>query len=185
MRTFVAVPLEAGARSMLELLQRQLRAAGADVRWTAVESIHLTLKFLGEVDPGLVPRLAEMLRRACARQACFALDLGGLGAFPGTQSPRVVWCGIQGDLEQLRALQRRVEETCLALGFPPEQREFRPHLTLGRVRGPRNLQRLSECIRIGSELRSRLPVDKFHVYRSTLTPHGAVYQVLETVELQA
>jgi len=184
-RTFVAIPLQTDSYALLKALQEHLRASSADVRWTAVASIHLTLKFLGEIDPAAVGRLAGAFRAIAASQEAFSLRLGGLGAFPGPRNPRVVWCGVQGDLEQLRKLQERVDEVCAQLSFPAEEREFQPHLTLGRIRSGRNLQRLSECIRIGPDLQCGLQADCFNIYRSTLRPSGALYDVLESFALCA
>lgn len=185
MRTFIAIPLPADCPALLETLQAHLRTSAADVRWTAVSSIHLTLKFLGEIDPADAGRMAGAFQTIAASQETFSLSLGGLGAFPGPRNPRVVWCGVQGELEQLGKLQRRVDEACVLLGFPAEEREFRPHLTLGRIRSGRNLQRLSDCIRIGPDLRCELQADRFNIYRSTLRPSGAVYDVLESFALRA
>ena len=92
MRTFIAIPLPAPCRAMLEDIQRNLRPFGADVRWTAIASIHLTLKFLGEIDGSLLPRLASALHEH-ARTPAFDLRIRGLGGFPDLQKPRVIWCG--------------------------------------------------------------------------------------------
>jgi len=183
MRTFIAIPLPEAARSTLSQMRHTLEATGADVRWTAVPSIHLTLKFLGEVEPALIPRLSEVLKAATAGESPFSLALGGLGAFPNLRNPRVIWCGVEGETERLRSLQNKVEGACSGMGFPGEDRGFSPHLTLGRVRGSRKLPRLIDCIRIGSPLRAGLRVEQFHVYQSTLTPAGAIYNVLERIDL--
>ncbi len=184
MRTFIAVPLPKECREMLERIQAKLRASEADVRWVSASSIHLTLKFLGEIDPELVPRLADSLRSATDVPAGFTLNVRGVGAFPNPRSPRVVWCGIEGEVQQLERIQTCVEHACSALGFAAEERPFLPHLTLGRVQGKRNLQRLSDCIRIGSELECNFKVDLYNVYKSTLSPRGAIYDVLETIRLR-
>jgi 2'-5' RNA ligase len=184
MRTFIAIPLPPDSQSLLSKMQQKLRETGADVRWTPIPSIHLTLKFLGEVDPALPARLAGLLRSACGGHAQFSLTLAGLGAFPGLRDPRVVWCGIRGDTESLISLQLEIDRICAGLGFEPESREFRPHLTLGRVKGSKNVHRLAECIKIGSELESDFVVRSLNMYRSTLTPGGAIYGVLEEIALQ-
>lgn len=183
MRTFIAIPLAEDSHRLLEQLQNQLRAAAAEVRWTSTASIHLTLKFLGEIDPAVVGKTADRLRTESRALAPFTLSLGGLGAFPTIQNPRVVWCGVSGDIEQLGLLQHKVEQECTRLGFAPEERPFHPHLTLGRVRGRRNLHRLAECIKIGSDSASALTVSRFNIYKSTLTPRGAIYDILEPIEL--
>lgn len=185
MRTFIAIPLPRDAETMLREMQEKLKAAAAEVRWTVVTSIHLTLRFLGEIDPEAVPRLTYLLRRATASERPFSMRLQGLGAFPNPRNPRVVWCGIEGEVQNLQSLQAKVEDACEAAGFPREERPFRPHLTLGRVKGKRNLHRLSEYIRIGVELESYLAADSFNIYQSTLRPQGPEYRVLETIELPA
>jgi RNA 2',3'-cyclic 3'-phosphodiesterase len=183
MRTFIAIPLPPECHALLEELQTGMRQTGADVRWTAIRSIHLTLKFLGEIDAELVPELGAKLRADLPAQP-FPLRVGGVGGFPNLRSPRVIWCGIQGDLDALGRLQARVEETCAVLGFAPEDRAFQPHLTLGRVQGKRNLQSLLDYIKIGSVLEHGFTVDRFNVYKSVLTPKGPLYTVLDTVELK-
>jgi 2'-5' RNA ligase len=183
MRTFIALPIPPASQAELETIQTELRSSGADVRWTAVGSIHLTLKFLGEVDPALIPSCGEALRRSAGGSGRLTLTLRGLGAFPNLHNPRVVWCGIQGDTEALLALQIKIASLCAAMGFPPEERPFQPHLTLGRIRSRTNLQRLVEYIKIGSRLESTFVANCINIYRSVLTPRGSLYSILETIEL--
>jgi RNA 2',3'-cyclic 3'-phosphodiesterase len=168
---------------MLDQMQQALRPAGAEVAWVAIPSIHLTLKFLGEVDPEIIPRLDEALETASASESGFELKLGGLGCFPSQRNPRVIWCGLAGDAEALSRLQQKVEEVCNRFGFPPGDREFKPHLTLGRVKGKRNLQALVDCIKMGSGLERSFKADHFNIYRSILKPKGAEYSVLKTIAL--
>jgi 2'-5' RNA ligase len=114
----------------------------------------------------------------------FSLRVHGLGCFPNLHNPRVVWCGVDGEIRQLEQLRFKVEQACSRFGFAPEERGFQPHLTLGRVQGKRNLQPLLDCIKIGSELECSFGVDHYDVYKSTLTPRGAVYSILETIPLR-
>lgn len=184
MRTFIAIPLPEECRSLLREMQQSLRGFRAEVGWVGIPSIHLTLKFLGEVDPAIIPQLAESLRAASESDQSFELQLRGLGCFPNMRNPRVIWCGIDGNTEALSTLQRKVETACGSFGFLPEERAFKPHLTLGRVKGKRNLQPLVDCIKIGSGLERSFRADHFNIYKSTLTPQGAVYTVLDTVTLR-
>lgn len=184
MRTFVAIPLPAECQSMLDQMQRELRACSAEVGWAAIPSIHLTLKFLGEVNPEVLPKLAESLEAACESEQGFELRLHGLGCFPNQKSPRVIWCRIDGNTEALLRLQQKMEAACNEIGFPPEERAFKPHLTLGRVKGKRNLQPLLDCIKIGSGLERSFRADHFNIYQSILKPQGAVYSVLKTITLR-
>ena len=154
------------------------------MRWVAIPSIHLTLKFLGEVDPEVISGLCALLSESAKSERRFELRLHGLGCFPNARNPRVVWCGIDGETDSLLRLQRIVESACAKLGFAPEDRTFRPHLTLGRVQGRRNMQPLMDQIAAGSDL--DLPTfqaDCFHIYKSALKPQGAVYTVLHTIAL--
>jgi 2'-5' RNA ligase len=169
---------------MLAQMQRRMQVHGAEVGWAKIPSIHLTLKFLGEADPGVIPKLAESLQEACGAGRGPNLVLRGLGCFPDLKNPRVIWCGIGGDLDSLGRLHRAVEHVCEKLGFSLEDRAFKPHLTLGRVKGKRNLQPLAECIKIGSELECSFRADHFNIYRSTLKPQGAVYSILNTIMLR-
>jgi len=183
MRAFVAIPLPVECQTMLDQMQQELRSSGAEVGWVAIPSIHLTLKFLGEVSPEIIPGLAESLKSAPEPESGFELRLHGIGCFPNQRNPRVIWCGIDGDTDALQRLQKRVEAVCDRFGFPPEDRVFNPHLTLGRVKGKGNLQPLVDCIKIGSALERRFKVDHFNLYKSTLKPKGAVYAILDTIGL--
>ncbi len=184
MRTFIAVPLPPECRQMLEQIQAKLRSSGADVRWVSVSSIHLTLKFLGEIDPAAVGPLAGALRTASASHTCFTLRIHGVGAFPNVRSPKVVWCGVDGEIQRLQQLRAAVEQTCTELKFPPEERDFHPHLTLGRVQGKRNLQRLQDYIKIDFGLECPIHVERYEIFKSTLAPRGAIYEVLDSIALR-
>jgi RNA 2',3'-cyclic 3'-phosphodiesterase len=184
MRTFIAIPLPVDCRLLLDQMQQSLRGYGAEVGWVAIPSIHLTLKFLGEVNPELIPGMAAALQAASKPISSFELHLRGLGCFPNQKNPRVIWCGIEGDTDALAQLQQSIEAVCEPFGFPPEERAFKPHLTLGRVKGKRNLQPLLDCIKIGSGLERSFRADRFNIYRSTLKPRGAVYDVLEQIVLR-
>ncbi|MBN1570071.1 MAG: RNA 2',3'-cyclic phosphodiesterase [Acidobacteria bacterium] len=183
MRTFIAIPLPRECRLMLEQLQEKLRSFKAEVRWVGIPSIHLTLKFLGEVDPGIIPKLSKMIEDAVQNERSFELRLHGLGCFPNLRNPRVIWCGLTGEADNLLRLQRCVEDACAELGFACEERPFHPHLTLGRVNGKRNLQPLLDYIKIGSDLECSFNADQINIYRSILRPQGAEYSILKSIVL--
>jgi len=184
MRTFIAVTPPAQVAAQLDALVRDLARFDADVRWSAGASIHVTLKFLGEVSSELLPELVAALRQRVRLSAPFDLELQDLGGFPSLRSPRVLWCGLAGH-QRLSELQSEVEGICTGFGYEPEQRPFRPHLTLGRVRGKRNLQPLVEHLASAPpSLHGKFTVDHVDVYRSTLRRTGAVYDVLEAIALE-
>ena len=134
-RAFIAAEISQEARDALESVADGLKAQGVSgVRWVRPQGVHLTLKFLGEIDEELVPGVLEAMERACRGTGPFTLGLGNVGAFPNTNSPRVIWVGLSGDVEPLSELQRRVDQSLhSALSFPLEARPFTPHLTLGRL----------------------------------------------------
>ncbi|MBN2242376.1 MAG: RNA 2',3'-cyclic phosphodiesterase [Acidobacteria bacterium] len=183
MRTFIAIPIPESCLEILAQIQRQLQTSGAPVRWTNIHSIHLTLKFLGETDPGLIAEMAQSLEALGRQIRKFHLQLSGVGAFPEEKNPRIVWCGIGGDTDVLTELQEGVETVCAGCGFPPEDRPFRPHLTLGRVKGRRDLKPLIDRLAQGCTLQCRYTADRFNIYKSVLKPEGAVYTVVEKIAL--
>jgi len=182
-RTFIAAPLPPDVRDTLAHVQRDLAAFHAEVRWTAPASIHLTLKFLGEVEPLLVTEIAQDLRAGVAGFGRLRLQIRGLGGFPSLRSPRVLWCGLEGEVDRLASLHRTVEEIAGRHGFAREDRAFQPHLTLGRVNGRGNLRALTEHMGSTPAFEHPFEVAALHVYRSRLRPTGAVYDVVEELPL--
>jgi 2'-5' RNA ligase len=170
---------------LAEVIQRLAVQAPTGVRWVDPAGIHLTLKFLGNVVPGLAGRIIEVMDRQAASP--FSIHLSGLGMFPNERRPRVLWAGVQGALDPLQRLQEQIEEGVSRLGFPRERRPFSPHLTLGRVREPVSsgaLKRISAAVTSTSlEPTEPWTVDSVHLMRSVLTPGGARYSTLASVPL--
>jgi len=183
-RSFIAVPVPAETASRLAAAQERLRASGDDIKWVRPESIHLTLKFLGAVEPERLRALWQSLREALAGQRSFMARLRGLGAFPGPARARVVWAGLAEGAEELGALAARVEEVCAQHGFPPEERPFRAHLTLGRVRRPAPNPGLEAAIAAGADAElGEVPVERVLLMKSELRRDGARYHVLDEIAL--
>ena len=188
LRAFIAVELPPAAREAVEGVIRDLRAKSGDaVRWVRPEGVHLTLKFLGDIDADSVPAISEALDRCAAPTAPFDLFLEGVGAFPNARRPRVVWVGLGGGLEPLLGLQQSIEGELEALGYARERRAFTPHLTLGRVRdriSPAQVRALSEALGVVSVAPGvKLPVKEISLMQSDLRPSGAVYTRLHSVGL--
>ena len=145
-RAFIAVELPPAVREAVEGVVRELRSGiGDGVRWVRPEGVHLTLKFLGDIDADSVPAISDGLDRCAASAAPFDLFLEGVGVFPNARRPRVVWIGLGGALEPLLALQHSIDRELEGLGFARERRPFTPHLTLGRVRDGVSLRRSGVC----------------------------------------
>jgi len=180
-RSFIAIEIPEPLRARMEELQRELQRAGDDVKWVRAGAIHLTLKFLGSISGEKLEELARVLGPVISLRTPFELRIRGLGCFPSSRKPRVVWVGIeQGSLEA-SSLQKAVEEQATEAGFPPESRAFKPHLTLGRVRSPKGKDSLTRAIEnhrdaeIGSFLASEV-----YLFKSELKPSGAIYTKLRT-----
>lgn len=187
-RVFIALAIPPETRQVLVETRRRLGAAiPSGVRWVDPPGIHLTLKFLGNIDPHLVDNLLEAMRRSAQGSSPFRLQLSGLGLFPNAREPRVLLVGVAGDLDPLRGLQDRVEEAVVKLGFPRESRPFSPHLTLGRVHD-RSHPDVRERVRTSLSATTLEPSDLWqvkavHLIHSTLTSAGAVYTILGSVPL--
>lgn len=187
-RTFIAIGLPAQVREALGRCLERLGAARIPyVKWVDPQGVHLTLKFLGNVEEVRLPRLAEALGRAVAGISPFRLRTGALGGFPSPRRPRVLWVGLEGDLETLQALYQAVEEALAPLGFPREGRPFTAHLTLGRVREtatPAQMQQLGRSLaEVGMEGPWDIPVGEVHAMKSELARTGARYTSLYALPL--
>lgn len=189
-RAFIAIELEPATIRALGAVQERLRKSpgAGQVKWVAPGSVHLTLKFIGDMDSGRVPAMVDAIRRASAGGRPFRLGLGAPGAFPSLGRPNVVWIGLTGPVEAAAAIARRLEDECAALGFPREERPFAPHLTLGRVRreaGPEERRAIGDSVRrAGAAEPAPFAVDAVCLMRSDLRPSGAVYTELARIRLQ-
>lgn len=183
-RAFLALDLPAGYQAGLAAVQDALRRSGADVRWTAVGNIHLTLKFFGDISEDQVEALAAAAGRVAGACRPFTLTARGVGAFPGPKNPRVIWLGLSGQTDILANLAADLDQACATLGFAPEKRRFTPHLTLGRVRsgqGRESLQQALETLVLPEF--PEFQVRQLVLYRSTLRPQGALYTPVRQISL--
>ena len=188
LRLFVAVTLPSEARNAIARLIQGLRAADLKgVRLVDPDGVHLTLKFLGNVDSSRVPALTDALDAVGEGAVPFALHLGDVGVFPDRRSPRVLWAGVSGDTEALAALARRVDDACATAGFARERRPYSPHLTLARLRDRASedeRQRAGSVLaHIGLAPGKSFAVEALHLIKSTLTPSGPIYDTVHTVTL--
>ena len=189
-RVFIALDLPSWAKQALDEVIQKLRTdLPSGVRWVDPSVVHLTLKFLGDIDSSSVADILEAMTSAvkATQGERFGLRLSGLGLFPNPDQPRVLWAGLDGDLDALRALQERVDEAASQLGFAKERRPFTPHLTLGRVRdgATADLRRRVSSSLAATHMEDGEPwePDAIRLIQSTLTPQGAVYTNLGSVLL--
>ncbi len=182
-RSFIALELSDETRSELSRIIDSLKEADADVKWVRPGSVHLTLKFLGHVPEEKIGALAQRLKEIARSASPFEIALGGIGVFPGWNHPRVLWVGVGEGDDQVKDLASRAEEAMALEGFEKEKRAFSSHLTLGRVRRAKNkdeLERLARSIKVKP---ARTSVSRIVLFKSVLTPKGAVYSPLAIAEL--
>ena len=180
-RTFVAVELDDSVKAHIAAAIDRLRGKQIDnLRLVRPEGVHLTLKFLGDIDADRVPAVAQAMSQVAARHALFALTLGAPGVFPNANRARVLWIGVDGDLEPLKLLQAGVEDALTAIDFPPEKRGFNPHLTIGRMRHRASRSDRNRAADALSSLRlpenQPIAVNAISLMKSALLPDGAIYE---------
>jgi RNA 2',3'-cyclic 3'-phosphodiesterase len=185
MRLFIAVNLPSEIRDRVAAVQDRLRHAQADVSWVRAENIHVTVKFLGETEEKRLRRVRPALAEVALGGTSFSMEVSGVGCFGG-RIPRVVWVGVGKGAETLTKLAERIETGLARVGFPKERRGFTAHLTLGRVRSPRNAEALVAALQeFHEEQFGTFMATQFELMQSELHPTGSVYTVLERFPLGA
>jgi 2'-5' RNA ligase len=187
-RSFIAIELPDELKSELVKLESRLKSVDQPfVKWVDPYSIHLTLKFLGNVAADRIVEITEAMEEATQGISPFHLQLKELGVFPNPRRVQVAWVGLSGEIDKLTRLQQRIESSLAPLGFTPESRKFVPHLTLARVRNRASLnerQRLGELIASTSfETVHNIKVDSVSLMRSQLTRQGAIYSRISSAKL--
>ena len=177
-RSFLALELTEGLRRSLVAIGRKVDSPAFDVRWVRPENLHLTLRFLGEASEEELAGVAQAARNAAEQAEPFQVVLCGLGAFPARGSPRVVWVGVK-DPEPLLLLEARLSQELERMAWPPPDKAFRPHLTLGRVKGPRGAGELRRLLEEnGQAIAGLVRVDHLALIKSQLRSAGPTYTIL-------
>ncbi|NIQ02969.1 MAG: RNA 2',3'-cyclic phosphodiesterase [Nitrospinaceae bacterium] len=185
-RTFIAIDVPPKVLEAITDVQNRFKSLGLHASWVRPGNIHLTLKFLGDIDPSQVPGIKDSLAPALSRLAPCQLALDGVGVFPDFKRPRVLWLGLRDEQGNLKALHTALEEVLEKLGFPAEHRRFSPHLTLARIKSPKGKKELRrELERLNDQGIDPNPfqADSVKWYKSQLTPKGSIYTVLEHFNL--
>jgi 2'-5' RNA ligase len=190
-RAFLAITLPEGVLREVDAVEREVqRRAGEGarraVRWVVTSNLHLTLKFLGEASTANLNALSRVVEAITARHAPFSFTVVGLGAFPNTRRPRVIWVGAEAPPD-LQELARAIEGETRRLGYPAEERPFTPHLTLGRISQNARPDEVNMVAKALGEMKvgslGKVQVDALHLYRSELRPGGSVYTPLQVFKL--
>ena len=182
-RTFVCIEIPDSIRARIGRLQTTLEDFDCQVSWTKPTNIHLTLKFLGAVEPSRIPRVCNAVERAATGIERFEIEVRGTGCFPSPRSPRVLWIGIPELPEPLKRLCDHLEDELALEGFDRENRKFSPHLTIGRLRTPKNAMQLAEGLLASDFKPETFKATEVIVMRSDLRPAGSIYIPQGVIEL--
>ena len=174
-RVFCAVELPDDVRQELQQHVSRLRAAVPDVAasWSRVENVHLTLKFFGNVEVKRIELISAAASRAVAEFSTFPIGIGGTGVFPRASRPQVLWIGVNDTTGKLAALQKTFDNE--TADFGTEDRAFRPHLTIARIRRPEGARRLADTHLAMDFKPAEITVNEIIVFRSELSPKGSRY----------
>lgn len=183
-RTFIAVEIEnKGVLRKLIEVRDQLASTGADIKPVEDENIHLTIRFIGEVPEALVRALCDEIKNV--KYPKFQMHIKGIGVFPNMSRPRVIWAGVSEGADRLIDLAKIIEAIVRKIGIPPDREEFVPHITIARVKGLRNIDKLIKAIYNFTNIDFGVSeITGIYVKKSVLTPRGPIYSNLCSVNLQ-
>ena len=188
MRAFIAIEIPEDIRCTLAKLQDELKASGADVKWVEPRNIHLTLKFLGDIDENLQEKIGAELSALAAENQNYQAAIGLCGAFPNMDYPRVIWVGITDGDAQTKKIARDLEERLSKLGLAKDERAFASHITIGRVRSPSKRKNLTRALADQAQnlatLKPLFNVSKLTLFKSTLSSKGPTYEPQKEVNLK-
>jgi len=178
-RGFIAVEIDQVNKQKISALITQLKKSDTHIKWATEGQMHLTLKFLGDIKESDVEKISNSLKSIADNSNAFSIHFSKIGAFPNMQRPRVIWLGIDKGAEELKLLNSKIENDLEKLGFVKEKREYSAHLTLGRVKSLKNIDKLTKIIsEITLDLNDEIKINKLTLFQSTLTPKGAIYSPL-------
>jgi 2'-5' RNA ligase len=181
MRLFIGIPLALGMKAEVNQFIEKNRNIHSGWRWTVPENLHITLKFLGEVDPAQTSFVCNRLQEIALLQHPFPLALGGVGCFPNPRSPRVLWIGITKGTESLANMAKMIDTACAGLGFASEDKPYRPHLTIARA----GSQSLPAFVRDEKTVfQSQSDVHSFSLIESRLQRSGAQYETVRDFKFE-
>ena len=176
MRTFIAFEISDAIKTELSRIQSHLKYAGADIKWVDSNNIHITLKFLGDINDSMAAKVCAILDNIAKGASPFTAEASLFGAFPDIDFPKVVWAGLGIGSENTEKIFLQLDEELSNIGFQKEKRAFTSHLTLGRVRTGKNILALKEKL-ASAKLPAGLSqkIGSIVLFKSTLTPSGSIY----------
>lgn len=186
LRSFIAVELPNEIHDSLQKLQNNLKDSMPDVRWVKYGNIHLTLKFLGDVEVSKIEKISKSIQYVADEFSPFTMSLAHIGAFPNFRKPSIIWTGVEEGAEKIIEIVEQIESSMEKLGFAREKRPFKPHLTIGRIRElkhPTIMAKSLENNEIGEI--GKFMVEKLSLIKSQLDPSGSIYTTLSEALLKS
>ena len=183
MRTFIAIAIPKNIKDKIGVYEEPLKKEKAKISWVKPENIHITLKFLGEVEENKISEIYEALKKCVSNQKPFDIEVMGTGGFPNLNRPRVIWVGLKKGSEELKTLAKSIDNELEKLGFQKEKRGFSPHLTVGRVKSIYNIHEFVKKMNSVEFKGDTFTADEILIMKSDLKPTGAVYTKLHTIKL--
>jgi len=183
-RAFIAVEINSDIRAIIQNIIDSLRKSNSDVRWVKPNNLHVTLKFLGEIPEKKIEIVKDILRKISNKTPSIPTKLTPVNVFPHQQKPRVIWIGLEDREARIGKLATELENALSALGLPKEKKGLQAHITLGRLRSLKNTNSLMNKLQEASLIYpSEFTITHITLFRSTLTPEGSIYDVLEKLPL--
>jgi 2'-5' RNA ligase len=178
-RSFISIDIPDELKNEVKALQELFRKCDADVRMTRPEAMHLTLKFLGNVEEKQIEEIKKILKEIALQTALINIKLNGAGVFPNQKSPRILWVDVIEKNGILGSLQKRMDAELSKLGFEKENRDFKPHLTLGRIRSQKGRERIVKLLEdVKDKELGVFTAKDIKLMKSELRPEGSVYTEL-------
>ena len=183
-RAFIAIPLDPKIQHSIERMQDHLKKSNNDIKWVKPENIHITLKFLGDIDTKQINSIKQILSNCTHNTRPFKVELSQLGAFPNIDRPRTLWVGLKDSKQRLNQISMSLEKTLGKIGFQTDQKPFSSHITIGRIRSSKNIDALSKSMssyQISENCTQT--ISKIILFQSTLCSEGPIYQSLHQIKL--
>ena len=184
MRVFIGLKLSDPMKRGLLKAKKAIDDTGAGISWVSNENLHITIKFLGDIYESFIPNLSDMLSDVAINQSSFDIELGQLGAFPSIDLPRVIWAGVSKNNDKVVSLAKEVFNGCSVIGIPNDNLPFTAHITIGRVRYPKDKKVLAQTINSFKPEKLSSVVNSLILYKSELTEEGPFYTELAKFKFQ-
>jgi len=182
-RTFIAIELPVEVKQVARKIQNQLGVSIEGIRWVKNENIHLSVKFLGNVEENRINDIAVAVKNAVKDISVMNLKTGHLGIFPNERRPRILWLGMEGDVPEFIRMSKNCESELAKVGFEKDAREIKPHITVGRIRSKKKQKGLLKILKDMPVGNIKFRADTLIIMRSELNSDGAVYTDLQSVKL--